>query len=543
MIDGMARKNSSVVRGLLSQVQRSQELVSDEVLDDVVEWFDRISCHDKIRRKMKARFGYGVMKGADGYETYSRAATQKEIDMGFYEAVDVGIGQRIVSALANLFTRKDQNWQFYSSTGETDETTADVIESHRTMGGAYHAQVSADRLACATESGAIRVLWEGGSLRYEAIAPQHIKVLYGPTVIDDGVARPANITSLDDASAVVVRLSGSVQSVAGHYSDCRWIAYVGRSETYPDGRCVTYVSPADAWDRIPAPGTPGTYDVVRSGTEDLCNPLSWLANREEGVLTEYPIVLLRGGHITVSDSVIPTQDTLYDSVVELTLGWSRTLKDALSGALGREVLSNPQGQSIPETTEGVVVLRPGQTYEIKNMSAGSITAAVDTLYAASGAVANGWSVPSYTVVSRIGSAPDSGVALAIQAAPLMEFSIYREKINARAIVCMFGVERCLINYHLDSAIIPWDAYVTWTAGTLDVPRPEAERVLAITAALDAGLTDSVGAIREYHGLATDAEAQSMYDALRERSAASPRIGASAPKPAGLGLPPRAPRIG
>jgi hypothetical protein len=175
------------------------------------------------------------------------------------------------------------------------------------------------------------------------------------------------------------------------------------------------------------------------------------------------------------------------------------------------------------------------------MQAGSITAAIDMLYAASGALANGWSVPSYTVVSRIGAAPESGVALAIQTAPLMEFSDYREKINAHSVLGMFGIERSLINYHLDGTVIPWDTTATWTAGTIATPRPESERVLSITAALDAGLTDAVGAIREYHGLATDAGAQALYDELRARATANPRIGAAAARPAGQGLPPRAPR--
>jgi hypothetical protein len=491
---------------------------------------------------MKSRFGYGVTKGADGYEMYSRKAVQTEIDADFYEALDIGIGQRIVGALANLFTRDDQDWQFTTASGESDDIAHEVIESHRSIGGAYHAQVAADRLACATESGAIRIVWEGGALRYEPVAPQHIKVLYGPTVLDDGVPRPSNTTSLDDAAAVVIRLSGSAQDSMGSYTASRWIAYVGRCEQYPDGRCVTYVAAQRDWDKIPTPGTAGTYDVTRTETGELCNPLSWLANREQGVLTEYPVVLLRGGHITVSDTVVPTQDTLYDSVVEMTLGWSRVLKDSLSGALGREVLSNPQGQSIPETTEGVVVLKPGQTYEIKTMQAGSITAAIDMLYAASGALANGWSVPSYTVISRLGAAPESGIALAIQAAPLAEFSQYRERINQHAVLGMFGIERSLINYHLDGEVVRWDTTATWTAGTMDYPRPEAERVAGIVAALDAGLTDTVGALREYHGLATDAEAQSMYDALKERASVSPRLGAAAPaRVPGAGLPPRAPR--
>ena len=543
MIDGLARKNATLVRGMFSEVKRSQELVSDMILDDVVEWFDRIGCHDKIRTKMKSRFGYGVTKGADGYETYSRQAVQTEIDANFYEALDIGIGQRIVGALANLFTRDDQDWQFTTTSGESDDATSEIIESHRSLGGAYQAEVSADRLACATESGAIRIVWEGGALRYEPVAPQHLKVLYGPTVVDDGVSRPSNPTSLDDAAAVVIRLSGNAQDAMGSYTVSRWIAYVGRCEQYPDGRCVTYVAAQRDWDKIPAPGTVGSYDVTRTESGELCNPLSWLANREQGVITEYPVVLLRGGHITVSDTVVPTQDTLYDSVIEMTLGWSRVLKDALSGALGREVLANPQGQSLPESTEGVVVLKPGQTYEIKTMQAGSITAAIDMLYAASGALANGWSVPSYTVVSRLGAAPESGIALAIQTAPLMEFASYREKINQHAILGMFGIERSLINYHLDSAVIPWDTRATWTAGTLSTPRPEAERVAGITAALDAGLTDAVGAIREYHGLATDSEAQEMYDALKERSTASPRLGASAPaRVPGAGLPPRATRL-
>jgi hypothetical protein len=536
----MALSSTEITRGVLADVQRSQEMVSAAVLDDAVQWFSRYETVTQIRNAMKARFGVGITKNSDGYETYSRLGMRAEIDAGLYEALDVGVGQRIVSALANLFSRDDSSWSYTTGSGDEDSDTEELINEHRSVGGAGQALVAADQIACAVESGFVRLLWEGGSLRYEPIAPQNVKVLYTPTVIDDGVERASNTTSLEDAAAIVVRLSGSVQSTSGTYDACRWTAYVGRSAEYPDGRCVTYTASANAWDQIPPPGSVGALDVVRAETGELCNPLSWLVSDGLHTGSEYPVVHLRGGHVSVCDVAVPTITALYETAVELTLAWSRLLKDALSGALGREVLANPNGAPLPEVTEGIIVLKSQQTFEVKTMQSGSITAAIDCLYAASGAVASGWNVPAYTVVSRIGAAPESGVALAIQAAPLMQFSAHRERLNKHSIDGMFSIERALINYHTGEDAIPWDTTASYEAGSLLVPQAEVDRVAAIVAAQDAGLTDAVGALREYHRLATDEAAQDMYDALKERHAANPKIGSTPTRPA-VGLPPRAPR--
>jgi hypothetical protein len=516
-------------------------MVNDAILDDAVEWFDRVGCVEKIRAAMKQRFGFGITKTADGYETYSRNGIQTEIDAGFYEAIDVGIGQRVVAALANLFSREDSSWQITTPSGDVDEESRDILSLHRDAGGYDSAMVAADQLSCAVESGCVRIRWEGGKLHYEPVAPQNVKILFGQYVIDDGVKRAPNTSEIDDASAVIVRLGGAIQSAGGAYDSSRWIAYLGRSEEYPDGRCVTYAAELGSYDAIPPFGAEGAIDVVRIETGEPCNPLSWIASHyPEYTGSEYPVTILRGGHVSITSSPLPTITSLYETAVELTLSWSRMLKDALSAVLGREVIKNPDAVALPEVTEGLIALKRGQEYEVKTMNPGSVTAAIDGIYAASGAVASGWNVPPYTVVSRIGAAPESGIALVVQTAPLHAFSNHRWRTNRHAVLDMFDVERGLLAYHMDDTAIPWDSVYSYNPGTLSVPQDDASRIAAVAAALDAGVIDTVEAIRRLSKSPNDETAEELYAKYRDRQASSPRLGQPAPR-ASVSLPPRTPR--
>jgi hypothetical protein len=416
---------------------------------------------------------------------------------------------------------------------EIDEDATAFLSGIRDTGDCDSALVAADKMACAVESAFVRVRgYSDGRLSYEAIAPQNVKILY-PLYIEDenGEERAPDYDDIYDAAAIIVRLG---------YSGCdtreqQWIAYIGRCEEYPLGRCVSYTAAADSWHNIPPVGSPGARDVYEG--DSVCNPLTLMtyAPGGQGSGTEYPLVLVRGGHVSGYVHPVPTITSLYESCVEITMAWSRALKDSLSGMLGREVIKNPDGAPLPEVCEGLIALKRGQEFEVKTMNSGSVTAAIDAIYAATGAVAAGWNVPPYTVVSRIGATPESGIALVVQTAPLVQFLAHRDRVNSDFMARLFDVESALLLYHTGSEAFAADDTVSWVPGRIRVPQDTSALTQSVIAQLDAGIIDAVEAVRILSDLATAEEAEAQLTVRRERAATNSRIAQAAPRPA---LPPR-----
>jgi hypothetical protein len=514
---------------------KTSSLSTSADLDLATQWFDRIDTTTQIRDAMKKRFAYGIVKNSDGYETYKRGEMTAEIDAGLYEAIDVGIGQRILSALAQLFTRPGSGVAVMTESGDVDVDSTARLQDERKAGRADVALVAADRIASAVESSFIRVIGNGESgLLYEAIAPQNVHILF-PAYIETrtGEERAPDESNIQDAAAIVVRLSAPADATG----QCRWIAYIGACEEYPLGRCCSFSGSADSWSQIPEVGTPGCRDVYEG--EEVCNPLS-LLKYAGGTMyfgPEYPLVVVRGGHVSGQVHPAPTITSLYESCMELTLAWSRVLKDSLSGMLGREVLKNPDASPLPEVTEGLIALKRGQEFEVKTMNSGSVTAAVDAVYAASGAVAAGWNVPPYTVVSRVGSTPESGVALVIQTAPLVQFLDHRDMVNGGIMESLYDIESGLILYHTGVEQLPLSAPIMWSPGRVRVPQDSASLTQAVVAQLDAGLIDAVEAVRILSDLGTAAEAEAALTERKERAARVGKIQTAA-APTRPVLPPR-----
>jgi hypothetical protein len=274
--------------------------------------------------------------------------------------------------------------------------------------------------------------------------------------------------------------------------------------------------------------------------DEPVNPLSYMAATGEHTGSEYPLVVVRGGHVSGQSGHAPTITSLYDSCVELTLAWSRILKDALSGMLGREVIKNPDAVPLPEITEGLIALKRGQEFEIKTMNPGSVTAAIDAVYAASGAVAAGWNVPPYTVVSRVGAAPESGVALVVQTAPLVQFMGHRDMVNSGVQQALFEIERGLLAYHWGLYAFGPGSTISWIPGRVRAPQDTASITQSVIAQLDAGVIDAVEAVRLLSEAASDAEAESMLEQRRERATRVGRVPVAQAQARPM-LPPRVPR--
>ncbi len=113
---GVDRTNELLRRSLIDHQYNKVEL-ENQIIDEAVAYFDRTADREAVRTALKDRFAVGIVRQSNldenddstGYETYRKGLIGKQIDQGLIEAVTSGIGGKITSALANMFTTENQN--------------------------------------------------------------------------------------------------------------------------------------------------------------------------------------------------------------------------------------------------------------------------------------------------------------------------------------------------------------------------------------------------------------------------------------------------
>lgn len=517
-------RNRELIRQTMLDLNQAKISEKNQIIDDAIRFFNRQTEHDDIRGKMKSRYAVGVQKvggvsgGLGGFETYKRGLLGEQIDLGFFETITTGVANKVIDSIANLFTSKTQSWSYVTGEGdavEKSEDAAALIEAHRKAGGADTVLVNTDSLSCGVNTSFMLLGWVGGHLKYSLVSPTSINFIYHDTIKDDGVDRGVDYTEIEDATAVVIRLSECVDANPG---EGQYLAIFGRSEIHDYGRYVTYRS--SKWDEIPEVGRGGVDYTLESG--EIANPLSWLADKNpKAYIPEYPIIKLDGGLMRVSSKLIETTTSLYENMVELDLSYSRVLKAALVAAIGTAAVVNPRGDPLPPTLEGAVALMGDQTMELYDHSGANSVAALEVLKGLTVAIGNSYSAPDYTLVSDAQSlSASSGVALAIRTKPLIEFRDYRIEVNGPSVDRMFEIERGLIEAYTGDTSLQGVKQI-WNPGEIKVPEDKTEQVARLKAAEDAGLADHVMSVKEYHGLATDEEAIALIERMEERKVEFP----------------------
>lgn len=541
-------KARDLIRGNLRDAHRAMVSSDNDVINDAIAYFTRHGDIQLVRGAMKDRFAVSIARqhsvidgvsddGAAGYEVYRKGLVGEQIDMGMIETITSGTGGKIISALATLFSGSGQVWDFVDGTGENSEDAEELITSLREAGMFDTSALCADYLACAVGGSAMYLSWAAGGIKYHTISPTCIYAIYSDTIIDDGIERPVDHTDIEDATAVVIRLSESSDTAP---DSRKYLAFFGKSGQYPLGRQVTYT--ASRWDAIPDVGF-GISEYTTIGGE-IANPMVAIgAEYGDEHTPSYPVVLLHGGHSMLQSSLLDTTDSLYHSCIEIDIGFSRLLKDSLNAARGKDIFTNQGMLPLPRCTEANVSLLKGQTLDVKGRSASEAVGALSVLNSLIVSVGSGYSVPDYYLVQDItgtnGGVP-SGVALAIKAAPLTAFREFRAKLNSPQVAKLYAIERALVRaFAPEQAAVLDDVSQSWDPGQVLLPEDKKIKAERIKLAMDAGLIDYVGAVKDYHNLATEAEAMSMIEKMSDRkdefpapTQQQPRRGARA---AGFGL--------
>jgi hypothetical protein len=501
MIDGLRSRNREVLRQALTDVNTSKIEQTNAALDDAVAFATGIKRQQTVDGDADS-----------GYETYRKGAIGEQIDQGLIETVTAGVGNKIASALANLFTAKNQHWSYLVDENKSEEAE-ELIMAHRKEGGFSTAIVSADFLACAINGSFVYIDARGDHLKYHVVSPTCLYAIYGDTIVDSGVERAVDYSEIEDATAIVLQLNDKSDPVKQQY-----LAIFGRNEQYPFGRHVTYY--AANWYSIPDVGDDDAHDYTLPGGQ-VANPLSYhAALHVDEEIPEYPFISLDGGLTKVTKAIVTPTTSLYENCIEFDIAYSRILKDGLNAARGKNVLTNELNRPLPRSLEGDVALQDGQTLQVMGQPASNAQGAVGVLQSAVVSVANGYTVPGYMVVAGSDALPyNSGVALLIRMTPLIDFRSYRVALNAPQINRLWHIEKNLLRVYWGDQY-EWlkEVEQQWDAGTLVVPEDNLAKTERLKLAQDSGYIDYVEAVKKYHNLATDEEAMLLiekYDARAE----------------------------
>jgi hypothetical protein len=529
----------SLTREAFASLQREARAVDDSSLDEALTALDGYdpltgtTDADQLRDKIKLRYAIGIRHNADGtWSQYTHGDVSEQVDAGMMECVCVRTLRRIAEVTATLFSQADQSWTITTPgeeepEPETDENgdpipvenpSEDALATLRERGKFDVTMVRADRLAVALGSCLVRVLWRGGRLAYEAIAPQCVHLGYGRQIEDGGDQRSTDTGDIEDASVVVIKLprisDGSATDSRDHF-----VAYFGRSQGYPRGRCVEYL--ATDWYRVPEPNT--TKDILYEHQDGagIGNPLTMLQDRVgvESCPWEYPVAALYGTDAPQYQALPRNGRALFDACVEMDLAWSRMLACAHQAASKTFILTSTEAsmQAPPSCISGAVRLGPNEQGRWDGPSAADVEQAANVVARIGRTVAEAWNVPGYLVLDDEVTSPQSGVALAIRTQPMITHREMRERINRASVMRLFDVERCVVQAATGTEPWPAASVLSWYPGRLLMPRNELELIQQLQAGITAGIIDTTDAIKEYHQFATDAEAEQYARDIARRS--------------------------
>lgn len=519
-----------LIRQILDESRISAALTNENIIDEINAYFERQTDRDEVRSAIKARYGVGITREDDPasaenpYQVYAKGEFNAMVDSGLIEAISIGWGQKIISALATLFTEKGQRYDLVSDT-DTDTDTTDsqtYMSDIRERGGYDSSIVDADRKSIQCGAGAVFVTAKHGGLKYQVLTPADVRFYWPISIIDhEGNKWLPDYTDAEDAYAITIRLSMIDQS------KFVYLAIFGRSEDWPEGRWCEYTgSPNDM--NLPTLGQKDSDDFMIDGAP--ANPLSYQANRidSDDRSPDYPISIITG-QTSSRATPMPTYTTLYQDDKEFTLTASHLLSktNTESGttkvlSVGHDGVANP----LPKTLDGAITLLPGQSMEPIPGDCENVKAGYETLNMEEVEAAAAYSVPDYMMASDDSMyGAESGIALQVKTRPLVKERQRRERANREAVIKIFDIEKALLNLHYDrpedKALL--NLSLEWSAGNLEMPENKKEKAERIISLIKSGVYDTIAGIRELNNFASDGEAEEEYEKMRARSKKFPPL--------------------
>jgi hypothetical protein len=521
----------TLIRKAISDLNNLRRLQTINLVDDIVNYFNRQTDRTAIKNKVKDRYATGIRKVDDGVadggsmETYAREGFSELVDCGITPTVSSGFGFKVVNALATMFTERGQKYSLAHESVDDLEEVEKLLLGHRHSGQYNQATVDADKLAVQVGSSAVFVSWSRGHVRYQHFSPADIAIFYSDDglIEDEGEQRLIDQRDIEDASAVRIRLS-KVDELTWNY-----LLIMGASDLYPQGRYVYYQADSTGGE-IPNVGDMGAFDFEIGGRPG--NPLSFFANENPDLdLPEYPIAIIKSG-LTESDDAMPVSSSLYNDCLEMDVATSHLQHTSQAAATGTiKVTRDAQGNStsLPRTMAGIVALPMGMNMERiphdEKASVDAMANLVDTEIR----LAAGYSIPAYVV------APDkvdfgqqaSGVSLEIQTMTMKRVRENRIELVRPAVEKIFTIEKALIDLFAegnDSEVkLLQECEQVWDAGEFKLPENKKESAERIISLMDKGVLDTIAALREYYQFTSDEEAIEMYEKMKEREKEYPPL--------------------
>jgi hypothetical protein len=495
-------------------------------------YFDRVDDIRQIQDAIIARYGTGIRITKDpttgvSYESYTKTAFAEKVYNGSIEAIPVGFGLKVASALATLFSAQTARFSLSVEEGGSEDAVAKAtryLNKHRRAGRFSAALVRADMLSVEMASSVVLVEYVSGSLKYSAFDAGSLQVLYYPEILEDGRPRAARLDELDDAVAIVLR-TGRFDSTRDSY-----LAVYGACELYPNGRYCTYhATSADSTD-VPFFGAEGCYDYEDPGGGGPANPLTLYAqDHPDQQIPEYPVVILYGGQ--TMGPLLPVSDSLYRASLDADVAASHTRSTSQDAARGTSVISRDitaKAAVLPRSLVGNVDLAPGLTFEHMSLEAEESQIAWNVASNQMTHAAGSWSVPDYQMgpPEKSFATDASGVNLEIKTRPLNKAVWLRRELNAPAVDRLFRLERAYLDlYDAEDADITvlLGCEQVWDFIEIKPPVDPIQNSARVVSLLDKGVFDIIEAIRAEFGYDTDEDAVAQYERMKARKEKYPPL--------------------
>ncbi|MCP4677711.1 MAG: hypothetical protein GY854_19780 [Deltaproteobacteria bacterium] len=524
LVSEIRNRNRTLVRQVLNAIRVTNEVIDNDNVDNALDYLSRYNDDEQVMDAIADRWSTGLRVTGDGtkggYEEYSKVADKTVLEND--EWITTGLGRRIVTTIANLFTSETGYWDWVTG-DETTEDVQSVIEGHRIAGGCYNEIANADFCSVAVGVGPMMIDWRGGAdtghLKYRAFSPSCIRAVFPDEVIDNGVARGVDYTDIEDASMVSIQLASGTSTGTTASDKQQYLAIFGRSDRpgYENGRHVVYES--QRWDDVPDPGKGGTDWDYPIGSGNIANPLTIAGTLSDEYVPEYPLITLRGGYDVTTDKLFPVTTSFFRNCLEIDTELSRIAHCAVLAARGTNWIKDPASAGLPSSLEGDVALKIDQEIGNTGQPANNSQIAFDVIKGMSVMLSEGMNVPGYQVVSGTGSMmPEAGIALMIKTQPLIDHRNRRTKLNKSEVEKLWQIEKGLHRVYTGQPLAGPDVTQVWVSGRHALPEDETAKLTRITIALEKGLMDMPTAIMELRNLPHLRAAKAYLDEMKERNA-------------------------
>ena len=407
--------------------------------------------------------------------------------------------ENIVGAQANLFSESGLRYEY------DNDKAGDTIAAVRLASGTALASQRWDTVACGVGSCPLFIEAVGSKITEREVRPTALWVIFADAITEDGKERATDPMNIDEASVVIMELTGAEQ----------YAAWFGPSELYPVGRHVMFT--AKKFSDIPPPDskdgreytTSGEYKSGYVGADELANPLTLWGDYSKSAPPVYPFSILYGS--PQSTGLLPVSTSLFEQCLEYDLTASLILGATGRGAVGAQVLTNPKGDAdpsdIPENVrEGKVIMGRGRELNFAGWSPTHAAAAFETLKGLARATAEAASVPGGMAIRDDTAKQESGYHYRLQLSKLFDYRKARISANTSPVMRRWEIEKALINATVGKRTIPDDTVETWNPGEYDVISDPTEEMADWEARIKAGEASILDVVMSRRGFSNPADA-------------------------------------